>query len=76
VGPALPRLSARETEILHYMARGHSNKEIARALGISPETVKWYLKHIYDKLQVSGRVQAIQAGLGVRMALVPEAEPD
>lgn len=67
--PALtPHLSTRETEILQYMARGLSNKQIARALGISPETVKWYLKHIYEKLQVSGRVQAIQAGLGIRVA--------
>lgn len=71
-----PRLSARETEILQYMSRGLSNKQIARALGISPETVKWYLKHIYDRLQVSGRVQAIQAGLGIRMANLPEAETD
>ncbi len=76
-GPApTPRLSARETEILQYMARGLSNKEIARALGISPETVKWYLKQIYDKLQVSGRVQAVQAGLGIRAAPAAEADPD
>lgn len=67
-GASAPRLSAREREILQYMARGLSNKEIARALGISPETVKWYLKHIYDKLQVSGRVQAVQAGLGILLA--------
>jgi LuxR family transcriptional regulator, maltose regulon positive regulatory protein len=75
-GGAAPRLSTRETEILQYMARGLSNKQIARALGISPETVKWYLKHIYEKLQVSGRVQAIQAGLGIRVAVGEgEAEP-
>ena len=58
------------------MARGLSNKQIARSLGLSPETVKWYLKHIYDKLQVSGRVQAIQAGLGIRMAVGPEPESE
>jgi LuxR family maltose regulon positive regulatory protein len=71
-----PRLSTRETEILQYMARGLSNKEIARALGLSPETVKWYLKHIYDKLQVSGRVQAIQVGLGVRVPVAGEPDAD
>ena len=76
VSGAQPRLSARETEILQYMARGLSNKEIARALGISPETVKWYLKHIYDKLQVSGRVQAVQVGLGIRVTGSGDADAE
>ncbi|MNF09648.1 HTH-type transcriptional regulator AlkS [compost metagenome] len=35
------------------------NKKIARALGVSPETVKWHLKNIYGKLGVTGRDEAI-----------------
>ena len=57
---AAGKLSAREIEILDYIARGLTNKEIARALRIAPETVKWHLKHIYEKLNVSSRIQAVQ----------------
>ena len=52
-------LSAREIEILDYITRGLTNKEVARALRIAPETVKWHLKHIYEKLEVSSRIQAV-----------------
>ena len=57
---AAGKLSAREIEILDYIARGLTNKEIARALRVAPETVKWHLKHIYEKLNVSSRLQAVQ----------------
>ena len=53
-------LSAREIEILDFMTRGLTNKEIAKALRIAPETVKWHLKHVYEKLHVSSRMQAVQ----------------
>ncbi|MCO5399113.1 LuxR C-terminal-related transcriptional regulator [Ralstonia soli] len=58
------RLSAREVEILDYVARGLSNKEIARAIRVAPETVKWHLKNIFEKLKVSSRIQAVRSGLG------------
>ncbi|MFL6661328.1 MAG: LuxR C-terminal-related transcriptional regulator [Rhizobacter sp.] len=63
------RLSAREVEILDFIAQGLSNKEIARALRVAPETIKWHLKNIYEKLNVSTRVQAVQCGLGVDLPL-------
>ena len=53
-------LSAREIQILDFITRGLTNKEIAKALRIAPETVKWHLKHVYEKLQVSSRIQAVQ----------------
>jgi DNA-binding CsgD family transcriptional regulator len=53
-------LSARECEILEQLAEGGSNKEIARALGISPNTVKTHIARVYEKLQVQRRVQAIE----------------
>ncbi len=53
------QLTPRELEILRLMAEGLSNKAIAEQLFIGFETVKWYLKQIYSKLQVSSRTQAI-----------------
>lgn len=58
-------LSVREIEILDHIARGLSNKEIARALRVAPETVKWHLKNVFEKLNVSSRVEAVQSGLGL-----------
>ena len=50
--------SRRENEILHALARGASNKEIAEDLHLGVETVRWHLKQIYDKLHVHGRTEA------------------
>jgi DNA-binding CsgD family transcriptional regulator len=55
-----PGLSARECEILDQLAAGGSNKEIARTLGISPNTVKTHVARVYEKLEVQRRVQAIE----------------
>ena len=52
-------LSVREGEILNLIAQGRSNKEIARILTIAPETVKSHLKHIFTKLNVERRAQAV-----------------
>ncbi|MCC2656623.1 MAG: Transcriptional activator of maltose regulon, MalT [Panacagrimonas sp.] len=63
-GPAGPgarvsELTTRETEVLKLLEQGRSNKEIARALSISVDTVKWFLKNIFTKLGVSTRAQAV-----------------
>lgn len=66
----LPRaaeaLSARETEVLDLLARGHLYKEIADQMGISVPTVNTYIRRIYEKLHVHSRAQAvaIYANLG------------
>ena len=52
-------LSTREGEILNWIAQGRSNKEIARILSITPETVKTHVKHIFNKLDVEKRAQAV-----------------
>ena len=62
-GPAAPasrlaHLSPREQEILRAIARGASNKEIGRELGIAETTVKIHVQHVLRKLDVSSRVQA------------------
>jgi DNA-binding CsgD family transcriptional regulator len=52
-------LTEREREILSHAAAGKGNKEIADQLCVSLDTVKTHLHHIYHKLGVSGRVEAI-----------------
>ncbi|MES1264478.1 MAG: LuxR C-terminal-related transcriptional regulator, partial [Variovorax sp.] len=55
----LEEFSEREIEVLRLLAQAMPNKKIARALGLSPETVKWYLSRIYGKLRVAGRDEAV-----------------
>ena len=52
-------LSPRERDILVLIADGRSNKEVARSLGVTPETVKSHLKNIFEKLSVERRAQAV-----------------
>ena len=56
--PTTPRLTDRELEVLRLVARGHQNKEIARALYISENTVKNHVRNILEKLQLHSRVEA------------------
>lgn len=51
-------LSPREREILELVAKGFTDKEIAARLFVTPETVRWHLKHCYRKLQVHSRTEA------------------
>ena len=51
-------LSPREREILRLVARGASNKEIGRELGIAETTVKIHVQHLLRKLELTSRVQA------------------
>jgi DNA-binding NarL/FixJ family response regulator len=52
-------LTPREDEILKLLSEGHPSKEIADALRISPRTVSTHLHHIYEKLHVASRAQAV-----------------
>jgi two-component system NarL family response regulator len=61
-------LTPREMEVMHAVAKGKSNKEIGLALDISEATVKVHVTHILEKLQASGRTEAI--GLAVNRGLV------
>ncbi|MCU0701474.1 MAG: response regulator transcription factor [Myxococcaceae bacterium] len=68
-GAALPaepegkKLSARETEILQLIAKGVSNNEAATMLNLSKATIRTHLEHIYRKLEVTNRVEAVTEGL-------------
>jgi DNA-binding NarL/FixJ family response regulator len=61
--PAEERLSARELEVLTLVARGASNKQIARTLHLSEATVKSHLIHLFEKLGVSDRTAAVTIAL-------------
>lgn len=53
-------LTAQELRVLGHLADGQSNKEIARRLGLSPNTVKTHLANLFAKLEVQRRTQAIR----------------
>jgi LuxR family maltose regulon positive regulatory protein len=55
-------LTDRELEVLRLLAEGLSNKTIAGKLFVAPSTVKQHLKHVYDKLDVHSRTQAVARG--------------
>jgi LuxR family maltose regulon positive regulatory protein len=59
IQPLLEPLTPREREVLHLIAAGHSNPEIAAQLFIAVTTVKTHVKNIYGKLQVNNRFQAV-----------------
>ena len=56
-------LSTREVEVLQMIAYGSTNREVAGALHISPQTVKTYLERIFTKLGVSDRTRAVAMAL-------------
>jgi DNA-binding NarL/FixJ family response regulator len=53
-------LTGRECQMLESLAAGRSNKEIARALEVSPNTVKTHIANLFAKLEVASRTQAVQ----------------
>src|SRR5689334_3278894 len=58
-----PLLTPREAEILTLVGQGMSNKEVARALGISVHTVKFHLEALFAKLDATSRAEAVAKGL-------------
>lgn len=58
-----PALTDRESEILELIAKGLSNTEAGRVLGISAATIRTHLEHIYAKLEVTNRVEAVTEGI-------------
>lgn len=53
------RLSQRENEVLDLLTKGYGNKEIADKLSLSVQTIRSYLKNIYDKMHVHSRAEAV-----------------
>ncbi|MEI7296839.1 LuxR C-terminal-related transcriptional regulator [Paraburkholderia tropica] len=65
-------LSERERMIVWLMGQGMTNKQIALHLRIAPETVKSYAKHLYTKLSVKNRAEAVTVAARHGLALLPE----
>jgi LuxR family maltose regulon positive regulatory protein len=63
--PDTRQLNARELEVVRHLAEGLSNKVIARRLGISDHTVKFHLKKVFAKLEVSSRRAAVARVAGL-----------
>jgi DNA-binding NarL/FixJ family response regulator len=61
--PLLENLTRRELEVLQCLAQGFANKEIARQLEISIETVKYHISSIFSKLGVNNRTEAVRSGV-------------
>ena len=61
--PSQAALSGREIEVLELVARGRSNRELAKDLHLSEATVKSHLIHIFDKLGVADRTAAVTVAL-------------
>ncbi|MGO4153482.1 helix-turn-helix domain-containing protein [Cupriavidus sp. YAF13] len=59
----LARLTAREQQVLRWLAHGKTDREIAGMLGISARTVQKHLQHVYVKLGVENRTAAVMRGL-------------
>jgi DNA-binding NarL/FixJ family response regulator len=70
-GPA--GLTGREVEVLVLLARGASNKQIARELGMASKTAGSHVEHIYTKLGVSTRAAA--ALFAIQHGLMPDLRP-
>ena len=60
-------LTARECEILELLASGRSNKELARVLGVSPNTIKTHVARLFEKLEVQKRIAAIEKARMLRI---------
>ena len=71
----LASLTERERQILEHLARGESNKTIARALDISHDTVKLHVRHILAKLNLSSRVEAAVFAVEARAAGTAQRQP-
>ena len=68
--PLAEELTPRESQVLRLMAEGQSNKEIARALGISESTVKFHVNAILGKLNVQSRTEAVVHATRVGLILL------
>ena len=69
--PETAKLTKREIEILSLIVEGHSSKQVAELLYVSKRTVDFHLDNVYDKLQVTNRMQALQRA--TRLGILPRS---
>lgn len=63
----LPDLTPREMQVLQLLGEGHTNKQMAKVLDLSPETIKDYLHGVYRKLEVKDRLAAVNRARSLGM---------
>ncbi|MBK6487074.1 MAG: hypothetical protein IPF98_09435 [Gemmatimonadetes bacterium] len=68
-----PQLKEREIQVLRLLAEGLSDRTIASRLSLAPETVRWYNKELYVKLDVTSRTQAVRRATALGLLDVPVA---
>ncbi len=66
-GPGALLLTAREREVMHWLAAGKTDRDIGAVLGCSHRTVQKHLEHVYVKLGVETRTAAVMRALGTRL---------
>jgi two-component system NarL family response regulator len=66
-----PRLTDRELQVLRLVARGSSNREIAKELFISDNTVKNHVRNILEKLQLHSRMEAVMYAVREKLLDIP-----
>lgn len=71
VGGEVATLSPRESEVLELLAKGYLYKEISEKLDLSFSTVRTHVRHIYEKLHVRSRTEAVTKHLGQMRASIP-----
>ena len=69
------RLTKREIEVLTLVLEGKSSREVAAAIFCSKRTIDFHLARIYEKLQVSNRVQAMRRATMLGLVEVKQTEP-
>ncbi len=67
-----PSLAPREIQVIALVGKGSANKEIAASLGLSENTVRWYLKSIFAKLNASDRAEAVS--VAIRRGIIGDEE--
>lgn len=65
----LAQFSEREQQVLQLLCHGYTNKEIAKSLNISPNTVKTHLSKLFSKLDVSNRTQALSEAKSLKLII-------
>ena len=70
----LPELTDRENQVLKLIADGLTNREISCSLTISESTVENHIHHIYEKLGISNRAQAVAHAFRLRIVLANEMQ--
>ena len=72
----LPALTERETQVLKLIANGLSNREISGHLAISESTVENHIHHIYTKLGIVNRAQAVAHAFQLRIIILQNEMPE